>query len=107
MRVANREMGVCVARREPFRNNNDTVFGLCISDPERYVVNSYGSHFPIYIWENGVWYGNSDKYSVTTSRHQSQCHPGGNITWLDSHQMRRVALNGFITLVKERMSVGD
>jgi hypothetical protein len=107
MRVSNCEMGALVRCRQSFRNNNQTVYGLWLSHPDRYVVNSYGSHFPMYIWENGVWFGNADKYSVTTSKHQSQCHPGGDITWLETHQMRMIARNGYLSLVKERMDVGD
>ena len=41
----------------------------------RYVVYSYGKHFPMYIYEGGAWYANIDKYSPSTSRHQSQANP--------------------------------
>lgn len=38
-----------------------------------YIVYSYGAHFPLaaYDYDNKLWYINIDKYSVTTSRHQS------------------------------------
>lgn len=105
-RVANREMGSCVNRREEFVNNNRSVFAQWLDEPVRYVVYSYGTHFPMYVWENGVWYGNGDKYSVTTSRHQSQCRPvSSNITWLEQHNMLCVARLGFTALVKERLNV--
>jgi hypothetical protein len=41
----------------------------------KYIVYSYGYHFPIYACIGGKWYKNTDKYSVSTSRHQSQAHP--------------------------------
>jgi hypothetical protein len=40
-----------------------------------YVVYSYGQHFPMYAKIRGAWYANKDKYSVSTSRHQSQYRP--------------------------------
>lgn len=38
-----------------------------------YIVYSYGKHFPIavYNFDTKIWYINTDKYSTTTSRHQS------------------------------------
>lgn len=41
----------------------------------RYVVYSYGWHWPLYIKEGVHWYGNSDRYSITTSKHMSQFMP--------------------------------
>jgi len=40
-----------------------------------YKVYSYGYHFPMYAYKDGKWYRNIDKYSVSTSRHQSQLCP--------------------------------
>lgn len=47
-----------------------------------YVVYSYGYHFPMYAYKSGQWYRNTDKYSVSTSRHQSQLRPC-NDHWLE------------------------
>ena len=41
----------------------------------RYVVYSYGWHWPLYIKEGVQWYVNSDRYSITTSKHMSQFMP--------------------------------
>jgi hypothetical protein len=30
-------------------------------------VTSYGDHFPLFIWEEGTWYENIEKITVTTS----------------------------------------
>jgi hypothetical protein len=36
-----------------------------------YVVYSYGKHFPVALFKDGQWWLNTDRYSPTTSRHQS------------------------------------
>lgn len=36
---------------------------------------SYGTHWPMFVWENGQWYEIASKYSRSTSRHHSQAHP--------------------------------
>ena len=72
-KVANRDARGHVQRREAFRGSN--VFGYWWFDTPRYVVSSYGDHFPMFIWEAGVWYENIDKYSITTSKHKTQTHP--------------------------------
>lgn len=40
-----------------------------------YVVYSYGEHWPLFVWHDGTWYENSERYSVTTSKHRSASHP--------------------------------
>ena len=54
-----------------FKNSTETVFTK--SRRDLYVVYSYGTHFPIYVYDHGVelWFGNVDKYSPTTSKHQT------------------------------------
>jgi hypothetical protein len=41
-----------------------------------YIVYSYGRHWPMFIKYDGIWYENSDKYSVSTSKQHTQLHPG-------------------------------
>lgn len=55
-----------------------------------YVVYSYGYHFPIYAYLNGQWYGNKDKYSVSTSRQQSQARPIADINWVNTEDLQRL-----------------
>ena len=40
-----------------------------------YTVYSYGYHFPMYVFKGGKWYENSNKYSQTTSKQQTQLRP--------------------------------
>jgi len=76
-RIANRDARRYVQERKPFTGSNTE--GVWRRDSNthtrRYVVTSYGNHFPLFIWEDGVWYENVDKYSPTTTKHKSQLHP--------------------------------
>jgi len=42
-----------------------------------YVVYSY-EYYPIYIFRDGIWFINSDKYSATTAKHISRSLPSGD-----------------------------
>ena len=82
MKIANKDCAPYVTEKKAFQGSN--LFGewdgptewLPNNTPSTpYVVYSYGYHFPIYIWLDGVWYENTDKYSVSTSKHQTQARP--------------------------------
>lgn len=105
MGINNSDMRRCVQCKEEFTNNNGTVHAehRTFGDEHRvYVVFSYGTHFPMYLydyeWER--WFGNDDKYSVTTSRHQSQCCPSSNVIYVDTHTMHKLVCGN-------RNDVGD
>ena len=101
-RVANHSARPCVQNREAFKANN--IFAEWRGDgaEARYIVYSYGKHFPMYIWvpdsqdpAAGRWYGNNAKYSRTTSKHQSQAHPHAqDIEWRDTDAMVAIANRG-------------
>lgn len=101
-RIANKSARAMVQLRRPFEGNNlfarENYPSHGIST--LYVVYSYGEHFPIYIAEtdegnNTTWYQNADRFSQSTSRHQSQCNPyeQGAIP-LTAAAMRRCAEQG-------------
>lgn len=94
-RISNAEMCSAVTRRVTFINNNDSAYAVFLND--LYVVYSYGSHFPMYVYD-GIsceWFGNSDKYSVTTSRHQTAARPDvDHINWLDTHGLQALINEG-------------
>ena len=81
MKTSNKDCRTLVQQRNAFTANN--IFAEYVTrnadgqplDTCRYVVYSYGKHFPMYIYEGGAWYANCDKYSPSTSRHQSQANP--------------------------------
>ena len=88
-RISNQKAYDYVSRRESFKGSNlyaeyitvkQDSFRESIRDAlktplEIYVVFSYGEHFPIYACKAGRWFRNKDKYSLTTSKHQSQSRP--------------------------------
>ena len=67
------------------------VFAVDYPTTGYYVVFSYGLHWPLFIYDykQGQWYGNSDKYSATTSRHYSRLNPG-NVLPLSCEEMKRL-----------------
>lgn len=69
-----------------------------------YAVYSYGYHFPMYVaeWLEGqepTWYENTDRYSQSTSKHQSQLRPSSPTIKMDTEQMRQLALHGIVGVV--------
>lgn len=105
-RVANKDMGGAVTRLALFKNNNETVFSAHFG--HLYAVYSYGPHFPMYVFDKDaqMWFGNSSKYSATTSRHQSQAWPNttAEIHWLNNEQMiKLVNLGGYVEMVADRV----
>lgn len=114
MRIANKAAASMVAQQRPFEGSN--LFARCevvIGEggqvqSDLYIVYSYGEHFPMYIAETDVetkttrWYGNTDKWSQSTSRHQSQAHPPYDIQTvpMNTEQMKLIARGGLMELVK-------
>ena len=86
-----------MTNREEFKGSN--LFGewdgasdyFDISDTYTpYIVYSYGRHFPIYLYLNGIWYENTDKYSVSTSKHQTQARPDASTVKVDTQAIRDI-----------------
>ena len=108
MSVTLKEMRSLVESRMPFHGNS--VFATWVSN-SLYVVYSYGTHFPMYVYDanasvfdgfgsvvsKGVWLGNTDKYSVTTSKHQSTTRPNTVHKWMNTEQLKDVIHQGGYT----------
>ena len=75
-RISNAETGAYVTRREAFTNNNQTMYGEW--EGQQYTAYSYGDHFPMYVWSEGQWFENGDRYRSTTSKHMTQARPTRN-----------------------------
>lgn len=95
-KIANRDARYYVEKLLPFKGNNtwgeNKAHGA-------YVVYSYGFHWPMFIYAEGVWFENGDKYSVTTKKHTSQCRPSGVETAKRStHDLRKIAEYGICAL---------
>jgi hypothetical protein len=83
---------------EAFKTSNGQLFGrwetyhpVGTPSPHRYVVYSYGEHWPLFISCDGVWYGNANKRSPTTSQHHGYTHPHTNVVWLTCGEMKKLA----------------
>ncbi len=109
MKVANSKCRQHVQSRTDFKGSN--LYGQWrnnIIDPEtpdnsRYIVFSYGEHYPLFIYANGCWFENEDKYSVSTSKHRSQSHPHVPTVLLSTRWMCQLATRGYAAIAKERI----
>lgn len=70
-----------------------------------YVIYSYGQHFPMYVWDetSGEWLGNKDKYSRTTSSHQSKYRPSEVAKWFDTATLQDIVDRGLLGHITARM----
>ena len=87
MKVSNSSARTFVQSRLPFKGNN--TFGETIDGV--YVVFSYGHHWPLFVYVDGTWYENQERYSVSTSKHRSQLHPLTETEQVSSQEIRRLA----------------
>lgn len=76
-KIANYQTSGFTSAKREFKANN--IFADWVRDENgaRYIVCSYGQHWPMYIYDSTTdqWYANSSKYSVSTSKHSSQARP--------------------------------
>lgn len=106
MKIANKDARSYVQSQHPFEGSNLYAQFKPEGDGIRYIVYSYGEHFPMFIHCNGTWYENEDRYSRTTSKHRSQCHPLVTTVKLTTEWMKRLAYGGFQAIAKDRV-VGE
>ena len=106
MKVANKNARQYVDELKVFEGSNTFAENKVQYEDKLYVVFSYGYHFPMYIYDYqaGIWIGSRDKYSVSTTRHQSQCAPSEKIhCWLDTtEQMKEYIRCGSMMRYMER-----
>jgi hypothetical protein len=88
MKISNRNARRYVQDCIPFKGNN--LYGEKRGD--KFVVFSYGSHHPLFLYKDGVWYENTEKRSVSTSRHRTQAHPHFTTVVCDTATMKNLAL---------------
>ena len=100
MRVSNNKARQYVEKLEEFQGSN--TFGKWHSWGEGasklFVVYSYGHHFPMYVYDqvSNMWIGNKDKFSQSTTRHQSQLRPSSIGLWVDTDDMQSIARDGIL-----------
>ena len=105
-RVANRDARRYVADKVLFNGSN--LYSIYRRNDKLYIVYSYGAHFPIYIYdfELGKWFYNTDKYSPSTSKHQSQANPlAPNPIYMDTDGMQELIRAGsYVSLAAKRVN---
>lgn len=57
---------------------------------EKYFVFSYGHHWILYAYVDGIWYENKDRYSVSTSKHRSQARPNAQTTLISKTDIHKL-----------------
>lgn len=85
-KVSNNSVKPLVINRVSFKANN--IFAEHWKGS--YAVYSYGHHFPLFVFLNGVWYENNDKYSVTTTRHKNQTRPNVGTVPSNTVELRKM-----------------
>lgn len=112
-RTTNQDCRAYVKRKQDFKGSNlfgrtiqsvsftydddsDRPSGHKFSD-EMFAVYSYGEHFPLYVYvfELDKWFGNNEKYSVTTSKHTSQSHPHCEVTYMSCANLKNLISRGW------------
>jgi hypothetical protein len=110
-RINNAAVRGYVQRREEFENNTRSLYGHMVAVPprstKRYVVCSYGGHHPLFIYEwlldspnDGAWFENIDKYSLTTSGHKALARPHTACTPMTTAQMKLIADHGLMFMMQ-------
>ena len=111
-RINGREACSYVQRCEPFKNSNGQLYAEWLNPSHsensnsRYVVYSYGPHWPLFIYVPHVntWFENKDKYGPTTSKHRTFTHPRCETVALTCHQMMVLDCLGYGSLVLDRLN---
>jgi hypothetical protein len=68
-RINQRQAVEAIRNKEEFKAG--ALVGGCPSAASQYVVKSYDVILATFLWVSGKWYVDNQRYSVTTSRHQS------------------------------------
>lgn len=102
-RIANHQARAYVQELKPFVANN--IFAEFRRDEngnDKYVVFSYGQHWPLFIfdYQTDAWYENKSKYGVTTSKHHSQTHPHQETIPLHVDDMIKVVDRGVTAIIE-------
>lgn len=110
VKIANRDARQYVQRRQPFTGSNLYAETWLPGDAEGdsgYAVFSYGFHWPLFaavsLGGRTVWFENTDRHSVSTSKHRSQTHPYTDTTPLTVQQMRTLVQRGYAYMVRQRV----
>lgn len=113
--LTNHECVAYAARRENFSNKGGSIYGKDVSWWDHatnshqlvtFTVYSYGTHFPMYVYDYATqrWYGNSSKYSRTTSKHQSIMRPPIVEEWYETKDLQTISNRGIVGAIERRLA---
>ena len=88
IKTTNNQCSELVTNKIEFKANN--IFSEYIKEDKLYIVYSYGYHFPMYVKYKNTWYENSDKYSITTSKQQSQARPNATTKMRNTSELKNI-----------------
>lgn len=83
VRSSNKDSRALVQSRTPFNANN--LSGELYGDT--YVVKSYG-YYPVFVYKNGTWYENSNKYSKSTAKQMGQARPTSDTNLVSTEELK-------------------
>lgn len=111
-RTANNSCRELVQNRTPFQGSNlfaeqrpgaDAGSAGGVATADRYIVYSYGYHWPLFICTHDaaltgstepIWFENEERASVSTSKQRSQAHPLTGTVMLSCAAMKALAETG-------------
>jgi hypothetical protein len=109
--LTNPECAVYMMKLEEFSNKGNSIWGhKCYWNgsqiPVTYTVYSYGQHFPMYVYDYDTqrWYGNKDKYSRTTSKHQTLMRPPIVEGWYSTKELQTISTRGIVGAIERRLA---
>ena len=109
-RINGRLAGSYVQRKEAFQNSNGQLYAEWLLEPaggfSRYVVYSYGRHWPLFVYvpQVNLWFENKEKFGPTTSKHRTFTHPHCDTVLLSLEQIKLLDRMGYGSLVYERIN---
>lgn len=93
-KIFNKDAGEYVNNKVHFTGSNM----FAVWEGHTYVVYSFGTHFPMYVYDqvSNMWIGNKDKYSPSTSKQQTQTKPNHVDKWVDTESLKSIVGEGIV-----------
>ena len=105
-KVSNTNARAYVQNLKPFIGSNTFAVWTGSEETGRYVVYSYGTHWPMFIWDAKVkqWFVNDSRFGKTTSKQHTQLHPHPDTVLIELHvdDMCKVATSGITALINNQ-----
>lgn len=98
-RTSNTNCKEFVRKCLPFKASNlygEWVYPHNEEEPAMYVVYSWGTHFPLYIWEpvERAWLGNTTGSTTSTQQHRWDARPDSGVLPIDLDTMLEIIHEG-------------